>query len=392
MNINSLDIEGFRSFKRAVWEPGNLNIIIGANGSGKSNLLRFLNMIKVAADGNLADAVQHAGGMGSITWNGTASNVRFILRVSPSEPFQEPDHYELDLSRLGTGSSYVVNYELLANHIRVKRGQLQSPFKFLERTPHNAVVFDENEHGLVAPEESIPEDESLLSTLSGPFVNNRRIPQFRQQLTGITLYHDLDVGRDATIRQPVVARAEQRVSYSASNLVSVLHTLYTGDREFEENIDAAMRAAFGREFLKLVFPPAGDQRIQLRVRWKTLETSAADLSDGTLRFLFLLTALASPNPASVIAIDEPETGLHPAMLPIIAEYAVEASFRAQVVLTTHSPQLLDAFTTTKPTTTVAKWHDGESTLHNLRGDDLSFWLREYSLGTLFKSGELERMT
>ncbi|MCI0488831.1 MAG: AAA family ATPase, partial [Blastocatellia bacterium] len=193
-------------------------------------------------------------------------------------------------------------------------------------------------------------------------------------------------------RTPHKRSSLEKLSFCpARSIISVLHTLYTGDREFEDNIDAAMRAAFGGDYLKLVFPPAADQRIQLRVRWKTAETSAADLSDGTLRFLFLLTVLASPDPAPVIAIDEPETGLHLAMLPIIAEYAVDATLRAQVVFTTHSPQLLDAFTETRPTTTVTRWQDGETVLHNLSGDDLNFWLGEYSLGTLLKSGELERM-
>jgi predicted ATPase len=80
------------------------------------------------------------------------------------------------------------------------------------------------------------------------------------------------------------------------------------------------------------------------------------------------------------------------MLPIIAEYAADATLRAQVILTTHSPQLLDAFTDKNPTTTVTKWQDGETVLHNLSGDDLAYWLKEYTLGTLFKSGELESMT
>ena len=132
----------------------------------------------------------------------------------------------------------------------------------------------------------------------------------------------------------------------------------------------------------------------MRVRWRTLRRaqSAADLSDGALRFLFLLTVLASPSPGSVIAIDEPETGLHPSMLPIVAEYAVDAATRCQVILTTHSPQMLDAFGDTRPTTTVAHWSDGETTLSVLGDDELSYWLKDYSLGALFKSGELESMT
>ncbi|MCK5800010.1 MAG: AAA family ATPase, partial [Deltaproteobacteria bacterium] len=190
---------------------------------------------------------------------------------------------------------------------------------------------------------------------------------------------------------PTITRRETQVATDGQNLISVLHTLYTGDRNFKADIDLAMHAAFGDDFETLVFPPAADQRIQLRVRWKTLsrEQSAADLSDGTLRFLFLLTVLASPNPPPLIAIDEPETGLHPSMLPIIAEYAVDASDRTQVILTTHSPQFLDAFKEATPQTTVVKWSNGESFLEPVNGERLERWLESYSLGSLLSSGELE---
>ena len=152
-----------------------------------------------------------------------------------------------------------------------------------------------------------------------------------------------------------------------------------------------MRAAFGEDFDELVFPPAADQRTQLRVRWKTLkrEQSAADLSDGTLRFLFLLTVLASPDPAPLIAIDEPETGLHPSMLQLVAEYAADAAERTQVILTTHSPQFLDAFKGFSPKITVTKWSEGQTFLKSLDGEMLAGWLKEYSLGSLQLSGELE---
>lgn len=184
---------------------------------------------------------------------------------------------------------------------------------------------------------------------------------------------------------------KKRVETDGKNLISVLHTLYTEDRDFKNDINEAMRAAFGEDFDELIFPPAADQRIQLRLRWKTLkrEQSAADLSDGTLRFLFLVAVLALPDPAPLIAIDEPETGLHPSMLPIVAEHAVDASERTQVVLTTHSPQFLNAFKDHSPKIAVTKWSDGETFLKNLKGELLDLWLKEYSLGSLQLSGELE---
>jgi len=149
---------------------------------------------------------------------------------------------------------------------------------------------------------------------------------------------------------------ETRIDPDGQNLVSVLHTLYTGDRVFKNEIDSAMRAAFGDEFEEIIFPPASDQRIQMRIRWKSLkrEQSAAELSDGTIRFLFLLTIMADPTPASIIAIDEPETGLHPSMLPLIAEFSVSSARKSQIILTTHSLQLLDAFTDKMPTITIAQ--------------------------------------
>lgn len=104
-----------------------------------------------------------------------------------------------------------------------------------------------------------------------------------------------------------------------------------------------------------------------------------------------MAILANPEPESLIAIDEPEVGLHPGMLPVVAEFACEAARRTQVILTTHSPQFLDAFREEPPTTTVAHWVDGESRLSVVDGEELARWLEEYSLGALFRSGELEAM-
>jgi predicted ATPase len=395
MKIRELTVEGFRSLKNVTWHPGDLNVVIGPNGAGKSNLLRVLEVISVSAQGRLGRYIQSFGGMEPLVWDGKAERIAFRVKTSPLAQ-SLPQHdltYEVELVRLGAGSTYRVEYELLGDYYRVGRGEVTTPFKHLERRNLVAKVFDEQERGLVAPAESVLEEETLLSLTAGPFTANKLIPPFQKELAAWSIYHDLHVNRDAPIRQPVVTRNETRVAPDGQNLISVLHTLYTGDRNFKQAINAAMRAAFGDDFDELIFPPASDQRIQLRVRWKTLdrEQSAADISDGTLRLLFLLTVLASPSPAPVIAIDEPETGLHPSMFPIVAEYAVDASARSQVIMTTHSDQFLDAFGDTPPTTTVAKWIDGETNLNTLDGEALRYWLSEYSLGKLYRSGELESL-
>jgi predicted ATPase len=179
-----------------------------------------------------------------------------------------------------------------------------------------------------------------------------------------------------------------------SHLINVLHTLYTGNRQFKKDLNAAMKAAFGDEFEELVFPPAADQRTQMRVRWRSLENevSAADLSAGTLRFLSLITLLMMPAPPPLIVIEEPEQSLHPTMLPIVAEHAVDASLRTQVVFTAHSPHFLDAFGENPPTTTVLECRQGQTRLETLSGERLDYWLQAYSLGKLFASGALEGET
>lgn len=397
MKIRQLYIEGFRSLKNVVWEPGDLNVLIGPNGSGKSNLLRALEMISVSARGGLGKHVQEAGGMQSLVWDGEATEISLKVKTTPAEPerSEETDSltYDFHLNRIGQTSAYRISRELLGNYYRVEIKDKTEPFKFLERKGSKGMVFSETQRGLEAAPELIAEEETLLSLVSGPFFENRVIALFQKELTGWSVYHDLRVDNCAPIRQAAVTRPERRVTPDGQNLISVMHTLYTGDRKFKRDINAAMKAAFGDDFEELAFSPAADQKIQLQVRWKSLnrEQSAADLSDGTLRFLFLLTVLASPTPAPVIAIDEPEIGLHPGMLPIIAEHAVDASLRSQIIFTTHSPQFLDAFRDTLPTTTVTKWENGETELKSIDGEDLKYWLKDYTLGNLFKSGELEGM-
>lgn len=383
--IQKLQIKGFRSLRDVTWEPGKLNVVIGPNGSGKSNLLRALSLLQRSAHGELAESILRQGGIAPLLWDGEEQELGWVIKTDPVDPDldQERDAltYELLLRQLGATSAYRVEYELLGNH-----------YKFLERRPGHAVTFEPQERALVAHEGSVPEAQSLLSLIAGPF-GNPIVLAFRDRLASWGIYHDLHVDQDAPIRQPAVARLEKRVAADGQNLIPVLHTLYSTSRVFKNDVDMAMRTAFGDDFEDLTFPPAADQRVQMRLRWRSLKSaqSAADLSDGTIRFLLLLAILANPEPESLIAIDEPEIGLHPGMLPIVAEFAREAARRTQVILTTHSPQFLDAFREEPPTTTVAHWVDGESRLSVVDGQELARWLEEYSLGALFRSGELEAM-
>ncbi len=335
--------------------------------------------------------------MEPLVWDGQAKQIRVRAKMSPIDADRDADRdaltYDVTLGRLGGSSAYRITNEVLGNFYKVETGEQEQPFKLLERDPQHAVIFSMEEQRFEAPPDSVPEEEPLLSLAAGPFTANRFVAEFQEQLECWSIHQGFHTHREATIRSSQVTRADTRVSPDGQNLISVLHSLYTSSRDFKDEINTAMRAAFGDDFEELVFPPAADQRIQLRIRWSSLqrEQSAADLSDGTLRFLFLLAVLANPSPPPLIAIDEPEVGLHPSMLPIVAEYAREASNRTQVILATHSPELLDAFGEEAPTTTVVEWKNGETVLRVLSGDRLTYWLEKYSLGELYRSGELEGM-
>jgi len=397
MKLLQLKVRGFRSLREIDWSPGDVNLLIGPNCSGKTNLLRAFELLSTAARGGLESYIQREGGIEPVLWDGRAEELTFEIRTSPLAPSagseRKPLDYRLELIRLGNSTRYQIERELLADYTRVESGEMSQPFKFLERQGRRAVVYNLEEQGLIAPDESVPEGEALLSLAAGPFTANRWISSYQEEVAGWRTYRQFQTHRDAFVRQTALARYETMLNHDGQNLVPVLHSLYTGDRGFKRAVDDAMRAAFGGEYEELVFPPAADQRVQLRVRWKSLEReqSAADLSDGTLRFLYLLAILANPNPPPLVAIDEPEIGLHPSMLPIIAEHATEAALRTQVILATHSADLLDAFGENPPKTTVASLEDGETRLQVVSDDELRYWLDNYTLGKLFRSGELEAM-
>jgi predicted ATPase len=398
MKLLQLDIKGYRSLYDVSWSPGNLNVVIGPNGSGKSNLLKVLDLLSLSARGGLGDKIRQEGGMEPVVWDGRTAKVDFRLKTTPVGQDRSADSdnltYLLELARLGVSSAYRIEREKLAKYHWVETGQDNIPENFLDRLPGSAIIFDEHDYPrhIRLPIEEITEEETLLSSAAGPSSPSPTIKEFNRYLASWRIHQEFQTHSAAAVRQSPVTRRETTVSVDGSNLIQVLHTLYTQNQEFEHDLNLAMRAAFGDDFDKIIFPPASDQRIQLRLRWKSLkrEQSAADLSDGMLRFLYLIAILANPEPPPLIAIDEPETGLHPSMLPIIAEYAAQAALRTQVIFTTHSAEFLSAFDR-PPVTTVARWEEGKTVLQTISGETLDYWLKEYTLGKLYLSGELEGM-
>lgn len=393
MRIKSLHITGFKSLRDVTWEPGALNVVIGPNGSGKSNLLTALELLSASAQGRLAKFIQRLGGMWSIVWDGQADNIFFALEFANGDELENVKYlYSIGISYFKSSSKTWVEQESLSV---AKDGSQDFIYKrdmSKDYDGKDCVRYYDIE-GNIKQLDISSEVEAALSEMSTYMSGGYIIKKTKGLFYNSSLHHIINTSSESIIRIPPQARYEKRVESDGQNLVTVLHTLYSEDRQFKKDIHAAMQAAFGDDFEELVFPPAADQRVQLRIRWKSLkrEQSLGDISDGTLRFLFLMTVLAAPDPAPLIAIDEPETGLHPSMFPIIAEYAAQAAKKTQVVFTTHSPQFLDACGPFLPTVTVTGWKNGETTLKNLDGELLKQWLADYSLGKMFESGDLEAL-
>jgi len=395
MAIQKLGIHGYRSFENAVWEPGKLNLLVGPNGSGKSNLLRLLELISDTARGRLSKAISDASGMVPLLWNQEAASFGWRIRLDPVDEgrdrIKDAVTLELDVAQLRGGSAHVINGDTLGNWFTYEQGTSSSPYWIYQRDERHAVVYDQRSNQL-AQFEDFDANESLLSQISD--VRTNPIPTYAGRvLRAWGIYSDIGVGSDSPMRGPVVTQHSTLVEPDGGNLPAVLHTLYATNPVFRRQIDDGMVAAFGKEFDEVVFPPAAAQRIQLGVQWRSSKQphTGLQLSDGTLRFLFLLTVLANPEPGSLIAIDEPEAGLHPGMFPIVAEYALDAAERTQVVITSHSPEFLDSFTEYQPHVTVCHWEDGKSLLLPLAPDKLHSWLSKYRLGHLFASGDLDNL-
>jgi predicted ATPase len=390
--ISEFHIEGYRSLKDVTWRPGALNVVIGPNASGKSNILKALGLISASARGRLQDFIDEDGGIASVVnWTSARRTIAFRVAGEPAggEAVANRTIYDVSISRLGQTPSYRIDREELSVLFggRNSRGSVGTIGPGPETTLSEQ-VFRPNEE----LEDTIADAETSALYPGFDLYRSLEARNLKATLSSYLIIDDLQFGRESKARSAVTARFADRLDADGANLSSVMHTLYTSGDDFAEQVNDAMFAAFGIEFVEIVFPPTGGvSNIQLAIKWKSIKTPVAtnDLSDGTLRFLAIIGALTHPNPPALIAIDEPELGLHPSLMRIIANHAAHAASRSQVVFTTHSSQFLDAIGEFNPTVSVTSLEHGATVLKTIAGDELDYWLKRYTLGDLQDSGQLE---
>lgn len=392
MLFESIEIAGLLSFG---WEPmrlalGPLNVLIGPNAGGKSNLFEAMRLLQsVPRD---FQATLRAGG-GAHEWlhkrPAPTSDVAHIEVVIVDAP--EPAlRYRMEL-RAGELAMDLVGEELVTRDALPPSNE---PLVLFRVSEDEAGVsrFGEGAGNEVARARwselsGVPRGRSVLAALRDP-AQYPQLTRVAERLDRLRVYQTTELGPRATLRRPQPADAQNLVlEPDGANLGMVLSRL-------RKNVHVRRRLG---EQLKLAYPEAEDVETLIEggtVQVFLYETGlssaipAVRLSDGTLRWLWLLCLLLDPAPPPLVCIEEPEIGLHPDLIPALVALLKDASERTQLLVTTHSEQLVSELSDTPESVIVCERHGGATELRRLEKEPLERWLSEYSLGHVWRAGEL----
>jgi predicted ATPase len=352
-------------------------VLIGANGVGKTSFLDALSVLSASASGNLNSSLSQFGGIASILTREKSDEVSFLVDMKVPGGY-EPLEYELHLSPKGTG--YSISKEALSQD----RGY-PDPFKHIDSSDGNIRYYETNEKGPVRPDWDHNPLETSLSQVPKMY---RQPEELRRILATATQYHVLDVGPRAPVKIPQQMKPATLPGSDGEDLVPYLYYLREGDRNRFDVIVDSLRSAFP-DFEELNFPPvaAGMLTMTWKDRQFTKPIYMNELSEGTLRFLWLVSLLQSPNLSTITMIDEPEVSLHPELLSLLGDLMREASNRTQLIVATHSDRFI-RFLKPEEVVVMDIAEDGGATATWADTLDLEQWLAEYSLDEVWRLGRM----
>jgi len=367
----------------------SLNLIIGPNGSGKSNLLEGIALIQ-SAPGQLNASIREGGGVRDWLWKGKNEPVVASLEIIVESLFplmhKIPLRYRFDFTESGK------RFEIIDERIENTEsfGGHSDPY-FFYRYENNHPVLNIRDEGKSNPRprnlrrEDVDPEKSILAQRRDPDTYPE-ITKLAETLASIRIYRDWSLGRYTPPRLPQPADLpNQWLEENARNLGLVLNRLKR-NAETKNKLLEMFKAIYAEALDFDVMIEGGT--VQIFVQEGRFNIPATRLSDGTLRYLCLLAILYDPKPPPLICIDEPELGLHPDLINHVADALRFASEKTQLIVTTHSTTLVDAFSDDPEAILVCDKLDGCSRVHRLDAQHLKPWLERYRLGTLWTSGEI----
>ena len=334
MSLTNLFVEKYRSLRRIELPLQQLNVVTGPNGSGKSNLYRALWLLAQIGEGGFARAICQEGGLPSVMWAGPLLTLkkpqRLVLgfqttemsfQISCGYPPPNPSHFSLDPQI--KEESVWFGPRKKPSSVMLDRSIGSTTIRDIEGNTHDyPIMLDPN--------------ESVLAQLREP----HRFPELlilRERIRSWRFYHHFHSDQDSPMRRPQIAVRTPLLSHDGTDLASALATiLEVGDRVM---LQSTIEAALPGRSLEILSHSNGSSRelsVGLTTTGCTRPLAAHELSDGTLKFLCLAAALLSPRPPSLIALNEPESSLHPDLLAPLAELIICASQESQIWVSTHS--------------------------------------------------------
>ncbi len=381
--IQSVTARNFLSFGplTETVELRGLNILVGPNGAGKSNLLETLVLMHEVPD-NLAAYLRAVGGSAQFVWKGGAESEAATVELEGTSLEGKPFHHSISFAT--AGQTYEITREVIRTSTPSGRLSSVPTYSFEDSvpvfrpTPKRKMTFNRGDINIAQSVVSDQQDYDFdrvfrpISRIYGAF----RFYRARH-------FNQIDVARAAVPTD----LPNRFLEPNGQNLASVINRLLA-NKEAKRTIDDYMTRFYeGYEGIATQVQ-GGTIQIYLIEKKFRRPTPATRLSDGTMRWLAILAILADPDPAPLICIEEPETGLHPDAVVELAKLLRDASVRTQLIVTTHSDTLIDCFTEEPEAVIVCERAEGATKLSRLVESDLRVWLKLYSLGKLWRRNQI----
>jgi predicted ATPase len=397
--LTQIHIHGFRRLRDVKLEMRPLCVMIGANGCGKTSVLDVFALLAASMAGKLKGKLSEHGGLQSVLTADKSNGIVLGHSGTPPElsvgvEAQAPRgginavfgaspvrlSYALKLRQVGIG--YQIAEESLEQQgIPEAPSTLIGPITISERPKLTSLATITPSR----PISSLDPAETVLAQMPGMVPE---VEWLRTFLYSVESYHALNVEPRAPIRLPQQLQPAELPGADAEDLMSCLYQLRETDRGRFDAIEDALRSAFPG-FKRLDFPTVASGMVAMI--WRDQNFSRPfymnQLSEGTLRFLWLATLLQSPGLPAITLIDEPEVSLHPELLSLLAGLMREASTRTQLIVATHSDRLIRALEP-KEVVTFDLQDDGTSSAAWADQHDLDEWLKEYTLDEVWRMGRI----